>query len=303
MRFTVLSFPACGIRLHSHTKPVRRPPPCYSSLVQGRGAGSLFALLATLSAASCSTLAVARPGPSTRIAVLTPLDGVPVRTADVLWVKVPEEDLGPARADTLLALRGDFARTLRDRGLATVEIDLPALTGKPVDAARLAALGRMANADVIVHTELIAYGDIRRSWLWVLAAQGLVAGIGHGIVVAAATGHASYGWWAGAGEFALETVTWVGGALVGSRGIDPVLARITLVRASDGKVLARWTREGTRPFTRWFRRKGEPPRDLRLRAVADRLFERFAPRLLRRLARGDVAAPEPLASGRTGASR
>jgi hypothetical protein len=64
---------------------------------------------------------------------------------------------------------------------------------------------------------------VRRSWLWLLAAQGLVAGIGHGIVVAKATGSAVTGWWRGAGEFVLETVTWVGGAYkrrVGDRAMD-----------------------------------------------------------------------------------
>jgi hypothetical protein len=252
------------------------------------------ALLAAISLAGCASLPAARSDPSLRVALLTPLDGVPVRTRDVLSTTAAGADIEVARAASLLALRADFTAELRKRGVDVLEADLPALTGKRPSTAQLAAIGRAGDADLVVFTELLAYGDIRRSWLWVLAAQGLAAGIGHGVVVAAATGSSTYGWWAGAGEFALETATWVGGALVGSRGIDPVLARVSLIRVRDGAELGRWTREATRPLKRWFRRKGEPPRDVRLRSVADRLFEKLAPRLARRL--GAVAAKPSAAS-------
>jgi hypothetical protein len=207
---------------------------------QTRGLALAAALLATISPAGCASLPAARPDPSLRVALLTPLDGVPVRTRDVLSTTAAGADIEVARAASLLELRADFAAELRKRGVAILEADLPALTGKRPSTAQLAAIGRAGDADLVVFTELLAYGDIRRSWLWVLAAQGLAAGIGHGVVVAAATGSSTYGWWAGAGEFALETATWVGGALVGSRGIDPVLARVSLIacamaRARDGR--------------------------------------------------------------------
>jgi hypothetical protein len=38
-----------------------------------------------------------------------------------------------------------------------------------------------------------------------------------------------------------------------------------------------------RPVRRWFRRRGEPPRDERLRHVADQVFAKLAPRMSRRL--------------------
>lgn len=217
------------------------------------------------------------------MAVLTPLDGVPVRSRDALPALPAPAGLDESRSAGMLALRHDLAGALAARGFEVVETDLAPTTGARPRPPALAALG--GDADAVVFVQLLAYGDIRRSWLWVLAAQGLAAGIGHGLVVGAATGDSALAWLAGTGEFLLETVTWVGGALVGSRGIDPVLLRVWLVRTRDGALLGHWTREGTRPFRRWFRRKGQPPRAERLRAVADRIFTKLALRVERRLAR------------------
>jgi len=241
------------------------------------------ALLVALAALGCASAPMGQAGGAPRVAIATPFDGVPIRSSDALPPVPPAEGLEPARQSALLALRGDFAAALQGRGVAVVQDDLPELTGKRPSFARIAALGRAQDADVVVFSELIAYGNIRRSWLWVLAAQGLAAGIGHGVVVAKATGNSTYGWWAGAGEFGLETATWVGGAVLGSRGIDPVLLRVWLVRTRDGAIVGHWTREGMRPMRRWFRSQGEPPRDQRLRAVADRVFSKLAPRIARRL--------------------
>jgi hypothetical protein len=241
------------------------------------------ALLALLLSSGCASLPVAQFATPPRVVVLTPVDGIPIRSRDILPLADARDDDEAARALALGRLRDDFAGELRQDGLDVEAGTSPVPTGKRPDFARAAEIGRAAHADVAVVTELVAYGNIRRSWLWVLAAQGLAAGIGHGVVVAKATGNPTYGWWAGAGEFLLETATWVGGAVVGSRGLDPVLLRVWLVRASDGAVVGRWTREGMRPFRRWFRRQGEPPRDVRLRQVADQVFARLAPRIGRRL--------------------
>lgn len=245
------------------------------------------ALLLTLLTTGCASLPIAAPGVVPRLAVLTPFDGVPVRSRDALPGDPGTEDLDAARDLGLVRLRADLVDELRGAGLTIVETDLPTRTGERPAASELAKLGREAGCDAVVFTQLLAYGDIRRSWLWVLAAQGLVAGIGHGVAVAAATGDKGLGWWAGGAEFALETVTWVGGAVLGSRGIDPVLVRVRLVRSSDGAVLRTWTLEGTRPVRRWFRRKGEPPRDERLRAVADHIFAKLAHKMSKRLDSGD----------------
>jgi len=231
--------------------------------------------------------------------VLTPFDGIPIRSRDALPPAEDPADLDAARNVALRSLRGDLALRLHDRGLEVVEGDPPQLTGSRPSNAQLAALGRSAGADATLFTELVAYGNIRRSWLWILAAQGLLAGIGHGVVVAAATGSSTYGWWAGAAEFALETTTWVGGALIGSRGIDPVLVRVRLVRSRDAAVVGHWTREGLRPVRRWFRRKGEPPRDERLRGVADQVFDKLAKRIGRKLGLAAPAA-QPTTTGGAG---
>ncbi|MGE5234675.1 MAG: hypothetical protein ACM3OB_11240 [Acidobacteriota bacterium] len=241
------------------------------------------ALLVALAALGCASAPVGQAGGAPRVLIATPFDGVPIRSRDALPPAPPAAGLEGARQSALVALRGDLAEQLQDRGVAVVQEDLPELTGKRPSLARIAALGRARDADVVVFSELIAYGNIRRSWLWVLAAQGLAAGIGHGVVVAKATGNSTYGWWAGVGEFGLETATWVGGAVLGSRGIDPVLLRVWLVRTRDGAIVGHWTREGMRPMRRWFRHKGEPPRDQRLRAVADRVLSKLAPRIARRL--------------------
>jgi len=255
---------------------------------------SAGAILATSLFLGCASTPAPRTAAPTSIAVTTPFDGIPIRSPDALAPDANEKSLEEARTGALLSLRESFVDALRENGLETSQADLPLLAGKRPTPSQIAVVGRSAGAKVVVFTELVAYGDIRRSWLWILAAQGLAAGIGHGVVVAAATGNATYGWWAGAGEFALETATWVGGALIGSRGIDPVLIRVSAIRVSDGAVVARWTREGTRPLKRWFRRKGEPPRDARLRAVARRVFDKLAPPLARKL--GSLAAPSAAGS-------
>lgn len=239
-------------------------------------------LLLGLLASACATAPLARSGSSARLAILVPTDGVPIRSLDVLGVE-REEDVDAARERTLEALRGDLAEDLRARGVDVVEVPEGQAVGRLPHAPELAALGRQAGADYALATELVAFGQLRRSWLWVLVAQGFAAGIGHGVLVAAATGNPTYGWWAGAAEFALETVTWVGGALVGSRVLDPVLVRSRLVDTASGEVVGHWTREGTRPFRRWFHRQGEPSRDVRLRAVADGVLAKLGKRVCRRL--------------------
>ena len=232
---------------------------------------------------------------------MTPLDGVPVRSPDVFAAAADAAGLEPARQRSLALLRDDLAAALRARGLDVVEVDSPLAPGPRPAPAAVAALGRAAGADEVVLAQLVAYGDIRRSWLWILGAQALAAGIGHGVVVAAATGDSTLGWWAGGGEFLLETATWVGGALVGSHVVDPVLVRLWLVRASDGAVLGHWTREGTRPFKSWFHRRGEPPRAERLRAVAGRVFAKLAAKVGRR-AHASLAPPAPAARSRSGSA-
>lgn len=243
-----------------------------------RSPRGLVVALLLLAAGSGASVA----GEAPRILLLTPVDAIPIRSADVLGASAPAE-LEAARERTLAALRGDLAEALRDRGLEVLEQDDAAAgAATPVALARAA---REVDACAVVTTRLVAYGDIRRSWLWILGAQALAAGVGHGLVVAAATGSSSLGWWAGAGEFALESATWVGGAWLGSRGIDPVVVRVSLLSARDGARLGRWTREGTRPVRQWFRRRGQPVRDARLRAVADRVFEKLAHRLSARVMR------------------
>jgi len=190
----------------------------------------------------------------------------------------------------MLALAADLASTLDNEG-ARVCLGAPLPDdGTRPDSGRLAAIGRADGADAVVSTELIAYGQVRRSWLWLLAAQGLVAGIGHGVVVARATGNPTTGWWVGAGEFALETVTWVGGALVASRVMDPVIVRVRAVRTSDGAEIGHWTREGTRPPSAWLRRVGLPPRNERLQGVAERVFSKLGPKIAARLERDATSA-------------
>jgi hypothetical protein len=242
-------------------------------------------LLVTVTAA-CATTRQATVPTTLRIEVLPALDRVPVTATDALLAVRPGADEATRRTTTMQVLGADLATALGARG-AEVCLGNQSLgaRGRP-DAAELAAIGRGDDVDVVVLPELIAYGQVRRSWLWLLAAQGLLAGVGHGIVAARATGSAATGWWLGAGEFALETVTWVGGALVASRTIDPVIVRVWVVRTSDGALVGRWTREGTRPVRSWLRRRGISPRGERLRGVIGKIFTGLAPKVAAKLARG-----------------
>jgi hypothetical protein len=164
----------------------------------------------------------------------------------------------------LETLRGDLSAALRDEG-----VDVAEMAGSP------------AGPGLMLDCEIVAYGDVRRSWLWILGAQALLAGIGHGVVVEEATHNSKLAWEAGGGEFLLETTTWVGGAWVGGRYIDPVLLRVQLVDPAKGVTVHRWTIEGLRPWRQWLHHKGLPPRDQRLRAVADKIFSRLAPKVKR----------------------
>lgn len=233
----------------------------------------------------CATTRLPTLPPSIRIEVLAAMDRVPVTAHEALLPVGAGADEQTRRLATMLAVAGDLAAAVSASGATVCEGLLPEGTGGNPDPQELARLGREDGVDVVVLPELIAYGQVRHSWLWLLAAQGLVAGIGHGVVVAKATGSAATGWWLGAGEFALETVTWVGGALVASRIIDPVIVRVWAVRTSDGSVIGRWTREGTSPVRSLLHRSGLPPRGERLRGVSAGIFTALAPKLLSRVAR------------------
>ena len=193
-----------------------------------------FAFLAlTLTAACATTSQPSLPG-TLRVEVLSALDRVPITAADALLPAGTGDEVEAGRLTTMRALSADLANTLAASGAEVCLGDASITDDRRPEPARLAAIGRADGVDVVVLPELIAYGQIRRSWLWLLAAQGLAAGIGHGVVVARATGNPTTGWWVGVGEFALETITWVGGALVASRVIDPVIVRVWAVDASDG---------------------------------------------------------------------
>jgi hypothetical protein len=262
-------------------------------------------------AAGCASLPAEPAHPiGVRVALDLPRDAVPVRSRDAL--PTPEladgEDaidaMRAARALALAALRDDFAAALTGRGLEVValEPDIAGAAGRKFDEATLARRAREVDADAALDVELVAYGDIRRSWLWILVAQAVAAGFGHYLAVISATGDEVLAWQVGGAEFLIETATWVGGALVGGRVIDPVLLRVRLVDAGNGAPIHRWTREGLRPWRdwkRWFRRQPLPPRPERLRAVARTLFVRLAPKVARSLeprareAQAKAAAGEP----------
>jgi hypothetical protein len=267
---------------------VVEPDQCTSILRVSAAARPLW-LLWLVAAAGCASLPSA-PGaaPSVRVAVAVPRDAVPIRSLDALTAASGGDPVGE-RGAALEALRGDLSAALRARGVEVVDLPATPLVAKP-DFAALAAEARAAGADFALDTELVAYGDIRRSWLWVLGAQALLAGVGHGLVVGEATHDSTLAWQAGGAEFLLETVTWVGGALVGGRLIDPVLVRIRLIDDRDGRIVKRWTGEGLRPWRQWLRRRGLPPRDQRLRSVADRVFTRLAAKVTRVIARRNPPA-------------
>ena len=230
---------------------------------------------------ACATARRAHPCGPVLLEVLTPADRVPVRDPQV-WGEAG------SRAERA-ALRAELADALGRAGLVVCEGEAPETPAAP-EAATVAAQGLADGVDVVVDTELIAYGEVRRSWLWLLFGQGFAAGVGHGVAAAGVTGNPAAGWWIGLGEFALETVTWVGGAIFASHWIDPVIVRMRAIRTSNGAVLGRWTLEGTRPVRRWLKRDPRA-RPERLRDVSDRLFEKVAPRLADKVCLG--AAPTP----------
>lgn len=231
--------------------------------------------------AACTTVRPLAPG--MRVEVLTPVDGVPVRDLRV-W-SAAESASGEARDAILLRLRGALADSLTGRGVEVCEDQLE-MSGSSPDVLALARRARADGVDAIVLPELLAYGQVRRSWLWVLLAQGLVAGVGHGVVAAEVTGKPRDGWLVGGGEFLVETVTWVGGALVASRVIDPVIVRLWVVRASDGRSV-RKVGEGLRPLRDWLHRG--TPRPARVEAVGRRVLSRLGGKLVTTPAQGRVA--------------
>lgn len=230
----------------------------------------------------CATTRTRHIDPAVPIEVLTPVDRVPVTSSEVFSAPTKGQGLDWQREQTMRALRADFADALRVKGATVCEGNVADLVGAPPDPKALAFRGRRDGVAIIITTEFIAYGTVRHSWLWLLAGQGLLAGIGHGIVVAKATGNPSAGWALGAGEFLLEEATWVGGTVLASRIIDPVIVRVSAIRTSDAAVLGRWTREGTRPVRTWLRRPQQPRAD-RLRAVTGAVFKRLTPRVLARI--------------------
>jgi len=245
----------------------------------------------------CTTGTRAGAGASPKVAVFTPRDAVPVTDARV-WLDTGRDGEPTA---TLRVLRGDLADALAVAGATVCEAESVGDPLHDIDLAAAARQGRADGADAVVVVELIAYGQVRRSWLGVLLAQGFVAGVGHGVAAAQIAGPAA-GWWVGLGEFALETATWVGGAILAAHIIDPVILRITAVRCADAVALAHWTRSGTRPFHEWWHRKGEAPRGERLRAVAGKQFSKVAARVVGKIHEQCVSTPAA-ASSAGGAAR
>lgn len=234
-------------------------------------------LLAVLALVGCASSRAPDGRLTARVEVLTPIDGVPVRSSNV-WLPGPADEAA-RRTYTLSMLRADLAEALVAEGAEVCDGEVMPPEGvapRPLELARQACAD---GVEVVVASELVAYGDVRRSWLWILAGQGLVAGIGHGVAAAAVTGSSKVGWYVGLGEFALETVTWVGGALVASHVVDPVIARIWAYDCRRSSELGHWTMEGTRPFKEWLHHENQPPRGDRLRTVAGRLFTRAAHKL------------------------
>jgi hypothetical protein len=266
---------------------VFEPDQCTSIVRVSAAARPLLLLWRAVPAGCASRPSAPANAPGVRVAVAVPRDAVPIRSLDALTAAADGNPL-EARGAALEALRADLSGALRARGVDVVE--LPAGPVATPDLAALASEGRAAGADFALDTELVAYGDIRRSWLWVLGAQALLAGVGHGLVVGEATHDSTLAWQAGGAEFLLETVTWVGGALVGGRLIDPVLVRLRLIDDRDGRVVKRWTGEGLRPWRQWLRHRGLPPRDQRLRSVAGRVFTRLAAKITKVIARRNPPA-------------
>jgi hypothetical protein len=132
----------------------------------------------------CATTRLPTVPPSVRIEVLAAIDRVPVTSTDALLAAGVGADEQARRLATMLAVAGELATAISASGASVCEGLLPEGTGGYPDPQQLARLGREDGVDVVVLPELIAYGQVRHSWLWLLAAQGLVAGIGHGIVVA-----------------------------------------------------------------------------------------------------------------------
>lgn len=166
----------------------------------------------------------------------------------------------PDRSAVAARLRDDLAASLSARGVVPVED---------------------GDAPYVVRTEMIAYGRLKRSWLGVLLAQSLAAGIAHGVVAKAATGKTSTAWLVGGGEFALETATWVGGAYFGAKAFDPVIARVTVTRASDGKTIAKRDAEGLRSWRSL--RRHDPPGRERVLAVAHRVLGKLSKKITHRV--------------------
>jgi hypothetical protein len=261
---------------------VFEPDQCTSILRVSAAARPLLLLLLAAAAGCASLPSEPATAPGIRLVVAVPRDAVPIRSLDTLTAATGADPVS-ARGAALESLRADLSAALRARGVQVVELPASPAAAQP-DLAALASEARAAGAEFALDTELIAYGDIRRSWLWVLGAQALLAGVGHGLVVGEATHDSTLAWQAGGAEFLLETVTWVGGALVGGRLIDPVLVRLRLID-DRGRLVKRWTGEGLRPWRQWLRRRGLAPRDERLRSVAGRIFTRLAPKLARAIAR------------------
>lgn len=222
-----------------------------------------------------------------RVELFAPVDRVPVRDPGV-WSEDPAF-LALGRRKAMGQLQEALAAALEAQGVEVCLADAED-SEIPIKTAPLANRARRHRVDAVVVPELVAYGQIRRSWLWLLFGQGLVAGIGHGVAAAKVTGNPSTGWIVGGGEFLLETVTWVGGALVASRVADPVIVRLWVVPAQGGPPVRR-TGEGLRPPHHWFRRDG--PRPQRLVRVARGVVSRLVAKLVSGKAHPAGMQPKP----------
>jgi len=210
-------------------------------------AALLCCALATACASGSAHGIAPHPGQPLRVAVVPATATVPVRhLADTVTPPEPPPtgeaeqaaiDARMAEVTTVLTWSlvdrlGDHFEIVPQEAVARAVAEIP----RPADSERrewLAAVGRAAGAQAVLHVELSGYGRIKRRWLAYLIGSGVAEGVVQGAIAATVT-NAWVGLAVAAEEIASEVLTWGGGAFLFNAYYAPITLETELIASRDG---------------------------------------------------------------------
>lgn len=106
-----------------------------------------------------------------------------------------------------------------------------------ITSAQAKLLGRRLGADAVLSTKLSGYGRVKKKWITLLIASGVIEGGMQGVIAAKLVHNTWVAVGIAAEEVTQEVVTWWGGAYLFGKAFAPVIIEGELRSARDGAAI------------------------------------------------------------------